>query len=232
MIPIDDHDWNRVTAELDEQGWAVLPRLLDREQCSATVALYDREAGFRKEVVMARHGYGRGTYRYFAYPLPDLVQSLRSALYPRLAPLANRWHERMGFEARFPASHAAFLDRCHGAGQARPTPLMLRYRTGDYNCLHQDLYGEHVFPMQAAVLLSAPGDDFTGGEFVLTEQRPRMQSRAEVVPLEQGDAVIFAVSQRPRIGSRGDHRVNMRHGVATVRSGQRHVLGVILHDAS
>lgn len=231
MIPIDEHDWNRATAELDERGWAVLPKLIDRDQCLATAALYDREAGFRKEVVMERHGYGRGAYRYFAYPLPDLVQSVRSALYPRLTPLANRWHERMGFEARFPADHATFLDRCHGAGQMLPTPLILRYGAGDYNCLHQDLYGEHVFPMQAAVLLSAPGEEFTGGEFVLTEQRPHMQSRAEVVPLEQGDAVIFAVAHRPRTGSRGDHRVSMRHGVATVRSGRRQVLGVIFHDA-
>lgn len=232
MIPIDEHDWNRATAELDERGWAVLPKLLNRDQCLATAALYDREAGFRKEVVMERHGYGRGAYRYFAYPLPELVQDVRSALYPRLAPLANRWHQRMGFEARFPADHAAFLERCHSAGQMRPTPLILRYRADDYNCLHQDLYGEHVFPMQAALLLSAPGEDFTGGEFVLTEQRPHMQSRAEVVPLEQGDAVIFAVARRPRAGARGDHRVSMRHGVATVRSGQRQVLGVIFHDAS
>lgn len=232
MIPIDEHDWNRATVELDERGWAVLPKLIDRDQCLATAALYDREAGFRKEVVMERHGYGRGAYRYFAYPLPDLVQSVRSALYPRLARLANRWHERLGFEARFPADHATFLDRCHGAGQMRPTPLILRYGAGDYNCLHQDLYGEHVFPMQAAVLLSAPGEDFTGGEFVLTEQRPHMQSRAEVVPLEQGDAVIFAVAHRPRTGARGDHRVSMRHGVATLRSGRRHVLGLIFHDAS
>ncbi len=232
MIPIDEHDWNRATAELDERGWAVLPKLLNRDQCLATAALYDREAGFRKEVVMERHGYGRGAYRYFAYPLPELVQDVRSALYPRLAPLANRWHQRMGFEARFPADHAAFLERCHSAGQMRPTPLILRYGTDDYNCLHQDLYGEHVFPMQAALLLSAPGEDFTGGEFVLTEQRSHMQSRAEVVPLEQGDAVIFAVARRPRAGARGDHRVSMRHGVATVRSGQRQVLGVIFHDAS
>lgn len=232
MIPIDEHDWNRATAELDERGWAVLPKLLNRDQCLATAALYDREAGFRKEVVMERHGYGRGAYRYFAYPLPELVQDVRSALYPRLAPLANRWHQRMGFEARFPADHAAFLERCHSAGQMRPTPLILRYRADDYNCLHQDLYGEHVFPMQAALLLSAPGEDFTGGEFVLTEQRSHMQSRAEVVPLEQGDAVIFAVARRPRAGARGDHRVSMRHGVATVRSGQRQVLGVIFHDAS
>jgi hypothetical protein len=232
MIPIDEHDWNRATAELDERGWAVLPKLLNRDQCLATAALYDREAGFRKEVVMERHGYGRGAYRYFAYPLPELVQDVRSALYPRLAPLANRWHQRMGFEARFPADHAAFLERCHSAGQMRPTPLILRYGADDYNCLHQDLYGEHVFPMQAALLLSAPGEDFTGGEFVLTEQRPHMQSRAEVVPLEQGDAVIFAVARRPRAGARGDHRVSMRHGVATVRSGQRQVLGVIFHDAS
>lgn len=232
MTPIDDLDWTRVAADLDERGWTILPRLLDPAACREAAALYDRHTGFRKEVIMERHGYGRGAYRYFAYPLPPLVEALRSGLYPRLAPIANRWHERMGFDVRFPAEHGDFLGRCHGAGQGRPTPLILRYGPGDYNCLHQDLYGEHVFPLQAAVLLSAPGEDFSGGEFVLTEQRPRMQSRVEVVPLGQGDAVIFAVAHRPRSGSRGDHRVNMRHGVATIRSGQRHMLGVIFHDAS
>ncbi|ATE67242.1 2OG-Fe(II) oxygenase [Rhizorhabdus dicambivorans] len=232
MIPTDDHDWARAADDLDERGWTVLPKLLDPEQCAATAALYDHETAFRKQVVMARHGYGRGEYRYFAYPLPRLVAGLRSALYPRLAPVANRWHERMGFDARFPEEHGDFLDRCHAAGQGRPTPLILRYGPGDYNCLHQDLYGEHVFPLQAAVLLSSPGEDFTGGEFVLTEQRPRMQSRAEVVPLGQGDAVVFAVAHRPRAGSRGDHRVNMRHGVATIRAGRRHMLGIIFHDAA
>lgn len=231
MTMIDNHDWSAATADLDTRGWTVLPRLLDAAQCAATAALYDGDAGFRKQVIMARHGYGRGEYRYFAYPLPPLVEALRTAAYPPLARVANRWHERMGLPVRFPDDHRAFLDRCHQAGQVRPTPLLLRYGQGDYNCLHQDLYGEHVFPLQAAVLLSAPGQDFTGGEFVLTEQRPRMQSRAEVVPLEQGDAVIFAVSHRPQRGTRGDHRVNMRHGVATVRSGRRHMLGLIFHDA-
>lgn len=232
MTMIDRHDWAAAAAELDTRGWTTLPRLLDAGACAATAALYDGETGFRKQVVMERHGYGRGEYRYFAYPLPPLVADLRERLYPLLAPIANRWHERMGVDARFPAKHRAFLDRCHEAGQLRPTPLLLRYGPGDYNCLHQDLYGEHVFPLQVAVLLSAPGEDFTGGEFVLTEQRPRMQSRAEVVPLTQGDAVIFAVAQRPQRGARGDHRVTMRHGVATLRSGRRHTLGVIFHDAT
>jgi hypothetical protein len=182
--------------------------------------------------MMARHGFGRGEYRYFAYPLPPLVADLRASLYPRLAPLANRWHERMGLPARFPAEHDAFLERCHAAGQRRPTPLLLRYGPGDYNCLHQDLYGDHVFPIQLAILLSRPGADFTGGEFVLTEQRPRMQSRAQVVPLGQGDAVLFAVNQRPQAGTRGDYRVTMRHGVSSVTAGRRHMLGIIFHDAA
>ena len=181
---------------------------------------------------MARHGFGRGEYRYFAYPLPDMVAALRSALYPRLAPLANQWAGRLGIATRFPETHGDFLERCHAAGQTRPTPLLLQYQADDYNCLHQDLYGEHVFPIQVAVLLSAPGDDFTGGEFVLTEQRPRMQSRAAVVPLQQGDAVIFAVNQRPQRGTRGDYRVAMRHGVSKLHSGTRHTLGIIFHDAS
>jgi uncharacterized protein len=224
-------DWGAVAAALDAQGWAVLPGLLGAGECEDLAALYDAEAGFRSRVVMARHGFGRGEYRYFAYPLPEPVAMLRSALYPRLAPLANRWHARMGIDVRFPDEHAAFLARCHAAGQARPTPLLLNYGLGDYNCLHQDLYGEHVFPLQLAALLSAPGCDFTGGEFVLTEQRPRMQSRAAVVPLGEGDAVVFAVNARPVRGSRGDYRVTMRHGVSEVRSGRRRVLGVIFHDA-
>jgi hypothetical protein len=224
-------DWARVSADLDTQGWAILPRLLDAAACEAAAGLYDRSEGFRSQVVMARHGFGRGEYRYFSYPLPPLVQALRSALYPRLAPLANRWHERTGAPVRFPDEHAAFLERCHRAGQTRPTPLLLQYGPGDYNCLHQDLYGEHVFPLQVAVLLSAPGRDFEGGEFVLTEQRPRMQTRAAVVPLCQGDAVVFAVNSRPVHGARGDYRVKLRHGVSQVRSGRRHTLGIIFHDA-
>lgn len=232
MTPIEQHDWQGIAADLDFRGWAILPGLLDRDACAKTVDLYDREAIFRKQVIMQRHGYGQGEYRYFAYPLPPLVEALRTALYPRLAPIANRWQERLGATTRFPADHADFVERCHAAGQLRPTPLLLRYGAGDYNCLHQDLYGEHVFPLQAAVLLSEPGRDFEGGEFVLTEQRPRMQSRAEVVPLRLGDAVIFAVAHRPRTGTRGDHRVTMRHGVGTVRSGRRHTLGIIFHDAT
>jgi len=217
---------------LNAQGWAVLPGLLDMAECEGIAALYGHDAGFRSHVVMARHGFGRGEYRYFAYPLPPLVADLRASLYRRLVPIANHWQARMGLDVRFPADHGAFVDRCHAAGQCRPTPLLLQYGPGDYNCLHQDLYGEHVFPIQAAVLLSRPGSDFTGGEFVLTEQRPRMQSRAEVVPLEQGDAVLFAVNQRPQTGSRGDYRVTMRHGVSRLRSGRRHTLGVIFHDAA
>jgi hypothetical protein len=228
---LDRFDWTAIAASLDARGWAVLPGLLSPTQCAETAALYDEETGFRSRVVMARHGFGRGEYRYFAYPLPDIVAALRAGLYPPLAAIANLWHHRMGIAHRFPPAHADFLKRCHAAGQARPTPLLLRYGPGDYNCLHQDLYGEHVFPLQLAVLLSEPGRDFTGGEFVLTEQRPRMQSRAAVVPLEQGDAVVFAVHQRPVRGSRGDYRVNMRHGVSEMRAGQRHVLGLILHDS-
>jgi hypothetical protein len=223
------YDWTAIAETLDRQGWAVLPGLLDPGACDAVTAMYDEDARFRSTVVMARHGFGRGEYRYFAYPLPDPVQTLRTQLYPRLAPIANRWHERMGLNRRFPDIHAHYVAECHAAGQVRPTPLLLRYGPGDYNCLHQDLYGEHVFPLQAAILLSR---DFTGGEFVLTEQRPRMQSRASVVPLSQGDAVIFAVSQRPVRGSKGDYRVTMRHGVSPIRSGQRHTLGIIFHDAA
>lgn len=223
-----DHDWTALAETLDAQGWAVLPGLFDPQHCDALAALYDAPARFRSTVVMARHGFGRGEYRYFAYPLPDPVQTLRTALYPRLSPIANRWHERMGLDRRFPDSHADYVAQCHAAGQLRPTPLLLRYGPGDYNCLHQDLYGEHVFPLQAAVLLSR---DFTGGELVLTEQRPRMQSRVSVVPLSQGDAVVFAVNQRPVRGSKGDYRVTMRHGVSPIRSGRRHTLGIIFHDA-
>lgn len=225
-------DWDAVGTALDAQGWAVLPGLIGEADCDGVAALYDGDAPFRSRVVMARHGFGRGEYRYFAYPLPPIVEALRTQLYPRLVPIANRWHERMGIASRFPPTHQAFLDRCHEAGQRRPTPLLLRYGPGDYNCLHQDLYGEHVFPLQVATLLSRPGGDFAGGEFVLTEQRPRMQSRATVVPLARGDAVVFAVNSRPVRGSRGDYRVALRHGVSTVRRGQRHTLGLIFHDAT
>lgn len=225
-------DWSLLARDLDTRGWTRLPNLLTPDECRATAALYGSGEGFRSHVVMARHGYGRGEYRYFAYPLPPLVAALRGTLYPRLVPVANRWYERMGLDPRFPAHHGDFLDRCHAAGQARPTPLLLRYGPGDYNCLHQDLYGDQVFPVQAAVLLSRPGADFTGGELVLTEQRPRMQSRVEVLPLDQGDAILFAVNRRPQTGSRGDYRVTMRHGVSTIREGDRHMLGIIFHDAA
>jgi hypothetical protein len=220
--------------QLDAHGWAVIPGLLTPEQANALTALYDREdeSTFRKRVVMQRHGYGQGEYRYFAYPLPDPVQALRTELYAQLAPVANRWNERLRSEVRFPAEHAELLARCHAAGQVKPTPLLLRYGASDYNCLHQDLYGEHVFPLQLTVLLSRPGDDFTGGEFVLTEQRPRMQSRATVVPLGKGDAVVFAVQHRPVQGVRGYRKVTLRHGVSELRSGHRHTLGVIFHDAA
>ena len=226
-----EQDWTRIAAELDEQGWATLPGLITDAACDDIAALYDRDVAFRSTVVMARHGFGRGEYRYFSYPLPDPVADLRTALYPHLAPIANRWHERMGLEPRFPDCHAGFIARCHEAGQTRPTPLLLRYGPGDYNCLHQDLYGAEVFPLQVAVLLSQPGRDFTGGEFVLTEQRPRMQSRPMVAPLGAGDGLVFAVSQRPMKGSRGDYRVTMRHGVSKLTAGQRHTLGIIFHDA-
>ena len=224
-------DWAGVSRDLDDYGCAVLERLVPREACVALAGLYQDGARFRSRVVMARHGFGRGEYQYFRYPLPDLVAELRTATYARLAPVANRWHDAMGIEARFPATHAEFLARCHAAGQRKPTPLLLRYDAGDYNCLHQDLYGEHVFPLQLAVLLSEPGRDFTGGDFVMTEQRPRMQSRAEVVPLGQGDGVVFAVHHRPVRGARGNYRVNLRHGVSRIRSGRRHTVGIIFHDA-
>lgn len=229
---VDAFDWLRVLQQLDRQGHAMLPALLEPDACEHTASLYDQPALFRSKVIMARHGFGRGEYQYFDYPLPSPVAELREALYPRLAPLANRWNEAMGIDVRYPDAHAGFLERCHRAGQLRPTPLLLRYGAGDYNCLHQDLYGEHVFPLQVAVLLSEPGRDFAGGEFVLTEQRPRMQSRPHVVPLGQGDAVIFAVHHRPVQGSRGSYRVNLRHGVSELRSGRRHTLGIIFHDAT
>jgi uncharacterized protein len=217
---------------LETHGWTILPALLTPAECAKTSALFDGPDLFRSHIHMARHGYGRGEYKYFAYPLPPRIQALRTTLYPPLAALANHWHQRLGNPVRFPATHAEFSARCHAAGQARPTPLLLRYGPGDYNCLHQDLYGEHVFPLQVAILLDAPGTDFSGGEFLLTEQRPRMQSRATVVPLTQGDAVIFPVNHRPVTGPRGDYRITMRHGVSTITSGQRHTLGVIFHDAA
>ncbi|TAJ73491.1 MAG: proline hydroxylase [Phenylobacterium sp.] len=229
---IEAVDWPRVSAELDGQGWAILPKLLDAAEADAIAGLYAREAGFRSRVVMARHGFGRGEYRYFSYPLPDPVQSLRAAAYPRLAPIANRWHERMGNAVRFPDDHAAFLDRCHQAGQTRPTPLLLEYGPDDYNCLHRDLYGEHVFPLQIAVLLDQPGEDFMGGEFVMTEQRPRMQTRPMVLPLRKGDAAVFAVAGRPVKGVRGDYQVKLNHGVSKLHAGRRHTLGIIFHDAT
>ncbi|HEX4166859.1 MAG TPA: 2OG-Fe(II) oxygenase [Bryobacteraceae bacterium] len=227
---VSDYDWQSVAGELDNYGCAVLPKLLSPEECRAIAALYPEESHFRSHVRMARQGFGKGEYRYFKYPLPDLLDGLRTALYPYLANVANEWNGRMGIDERYPGEHASFLKRCHDAGQTRPTPLLLQYVPGDFNCLHQDLYGDLVFPIQATILLSEPSKDFTGGEFVLTEQRPRMQSRAEVVPLWQDDAVIFAVHNRPVKGSNGSYRVNLRHGVSRLRSGMRHTVGIIFHD--
>jgi hypothetical protein len=224
-------DWTRLGEELDAHGCAALRDLLSENECAELAASYADDTLFRSRIVMARHGFGRGEYKYFADPLPELVAGLRAALYPPLAAIANRWNAALGLDARYPAEHGEFLARCHAAGQTKPTPLLLQYGQGDYNCLHQDLYGEHVFPLQVAFLLSEPGRDFTGGEFVLTEQRPRMQSRAEVVPLGRGDGVVFPVHHRPVEGSRGAYRVNLRHGVSRIRSGRRHTLGVIFHDA-
>lgn len=229
---VASHDWETATTELDDAGWSMIKGALTPLEADSIAALYPHSQGFRSTVVMARHGFGRGEYKYFSYPLPPIVSELRTSLYPHLAPIANTWHERMGIDVRFPGDHDAFISRCHGAGQTRPTPLLLQYGEGDYNALHQDLYGEHVFPLQVAILLSEPEADFTGGEFVLTEQRPRMQTRAEVVPLRKGDAVIFAVHHRPQKGAKGFYRVNMRHGVSRIRSGHRHTLGVIFHDAT
>ncbi|WP_277183748.1 2OG-Fe(II) oxygenase [Caballeronia sp. BR00000012568055] len=225
-------DWAEIESQLDGNGAAVAPGLLTREECETLATRYDDNAHFRSRIVMERYSFGRGEYKYFAYPLPDLIGELRRAAYPHLAPIADRWNEIMRIDTRYPREHDAFIERCHQAGQTRPTPLLLRYVPGDYNCLHQDLYGEHVFPIQMAVLLSAPRRDFTGGEFVMTEQRPRMQSRAEVLSLAQGDAAFFAVHHRPVQGTRGPYRVNMRHGVSRLRSGRRHMLGVIFHDAT
>lgn len=225
-------DWERIAMSLDKDGYAQLSAVLTPDECGALAASYDTSERFRSRVVMARHGFGQGEYKYFAYPLPAIVADLRTGLYSPLADIANRWNEALSIETRYPHDHAAYLDRCHRAGQTKPTPLLLRYGEGDYNRLHQDLYGEQIFPLQATFLLSAPDRDFTGGEFVLVEQRPRMQSRAEVVPLEQGDGVIFAVHHRPVDGTRGFYRVNMRHGVSRLRSGRRDTLGIIFHDAT
>ena len=230
-MTFDAYDWAAIAADLDAFGAAVLPGVLTPAQCRDLSDLYDRDV-FRSHVVMARHGFGRGEYKYFRYPLPDPIGPLRAALYPHLAPIANGWKARMDLDTRYPADHADYLAQCHVAGQVRPTPLLLKYGAGDYNCLHQDLYGDLHFPLQVAILLSEPGKDFTGGEFVLTEQRPRMQSRAEVVPLTQGDLVIFAVSQRPVGGTRGSYRVTLRHAVSRVRSGRRFTAGIIFHDAT
>ena len=224
-------DWARAAADLDEAGWAPLGQLLTADECAALAELYAHDDHFRSTIVMARHGFGRGEYKYFSYPLPDIIAALRPALYAPLAPIANRWNEAMGIAVRYPQTHEDFIARCHNAGQTRPTPLLLQYGAGDYNCLHQDLYGEHVFPLQVVILLSQPGQDFSGGELVLSEQRPRMQSRAEVVPLGRGDAAVFAVHHRPVQGKRGTYRVTLRHGVSRLRSGHRHTAGIIFHDA-
>jgi len=229
---VEGIDWERVHGDLDIAGNAVLPGLLFPEECDELAGLYPAEEPFRSRIVMAKHGFGRGEYKYFRYPLPEPVASLRTMLYPRLATVADRWNDALGLAVRYPANHEEFLARCHAAGQTRPTPLLLRYEAGDYNCLHQDVYGEHVFPLQVAILLSKPGRDFTGGEFVMTEQRPRMQSRAEVATVRKGDGLVFTVRNRPVRGSRGVYRVNLRHGVSRIRSGVRHVVGIIFHDAS
>jgi hypothetical protein len=228
---VDAVDWASTSTHLDGYGWAMLKTLLTADECASVAGLYEDDRRFRSHVVMARHGFGRGEYKYFAYPLPDTVAALRAALYPRLAPIANRWNESMSIDVRFPDGLDEFIRRCHKAGQTRPTPLLLQYGAGDFNALHQDVYGEHVFPLQTTILLSEPEKDFTGGEFVLTEQRPRMQSRAEVVPLRRGDAVVFAVRDRPVQGTRRTYRVALRHGVSRLRSGHRHTVGVIFHDA-
>jgi len=228
---ITNLDWEEILLGLDAQGNALLKGILSAEECRFLAELYPKDELFRSRVVMARHGFGRGEYKYFNYPLPDMIAELRTAIYPRLVPLANRWNSALKIDVRYPDKHGEYVRRCHDAGQTKPTPLLLQYQEGDYNCLHQDLYGEHVFPIQVTVLLSEPGKDFTGGEFVLTEQRPRMQSRPEVVPLRQGDAIAFAVHHRPVHGKRGAYRVNIRHGVSRLRSGHRHTLGIIFHDA-
>jgi uncharacterized protein len=231
MERLDSYDWDAIGSDLNASGCAVLPKILSPDECAAIAALYAHEDRFRSHIHMARHGFGKGEYRHFKYPLPDLIAEVRTALYSHAAAFANAWNERMNVATRYPADHAGYLKICHNAGQTRPTPLLLQYTAGDFNCLHQDLYGDLAFPLQVTVLLSAPDKDFTGGEFVLTEQRPRMQSRAEVVPLQQGDAVLFAVHNRPVRGTKGHYRVNLRHGVSRIRSGHRHTLGIIFHDA-
>jgi len=224
-------DWARVARDLDARGSAVIENLLAPQECRELAGLYSNDLRFRSRIVMGRHGFGSGEYKYFRYPLPDTIARLRTGIYPHLAPIANRWNQALGIAVRYPAAHEDFLARCHAAGQKKPTPLLLRYEAEDYNCLHQDLYGEHVFPLQLAILLSEPGRDFAGGQFVMTEQRPRMQSRAEVVSLRQGDGVVFAVQHRPVQGTRGVYRVTLRHGVSRIRSGRRATLGIIFHDA-
>ena len=230
-MTVEDISWERVSQDLDADGNAIIKGILSSDQCDDIRALYEDRKLFRSEVIMERHGFGRGEYRYFKYPLPDLIASLRTSLYPHLVPIANRWNEAMSVDIRYPAKHADYIRRCHQAGQDKPTPLILKYGPDDYNCLHQDLYGEHVFPLQVAVLLSEPEKDFTGGEFVMSEQRPRMQSRPIVVPLRKGDGVVFAVHHRPVQGKKSVYRVNLRHGVSRLRSGNRHTLGIIFHDA-
>lgn len=231
MIRVEAVPWEQVTTDLDAEGFAIIKGVLSTDECEEIRSLYEKKDIFRSNVVMERHGFGRGEYRYFSYPLPRLIAILRTSIYPHLVSIANRWHEAMGLDVRFPVKHADFIDRCHRAGQDKPTPLLLKYGPDDYNCLHQDLYGEHVFPLQLAILLSEPDKDFTGGEFVLTEQRPRMQSRPMVVPLQKGDGVVFAVRNRPVQGRKSVYRVNIRHGVSRLRSGSRHTLGIIFHDA-
>lgn len=228
---VGDVLWEEVSRDLNAEGNAVIKNLLSLGECDEVRALYENEKIFRSHIVMERHGFGRGEYRYFSYPLPELIAAMRTSLYPHLVPIANQWNEALGFKVRYPLNHAEYIERCHLAGQNKPTPLVLKYGADDYNCLHQDLYGEHVFPLQVAVLLSEPDRDFTGGEFVMTEQRPRMQSRPMVVPLRKGDAVVFAVNHRPVRGKKSVYRVNLRHGVSRLRSGSRYTLGIIFHDA-
>jgi len=231
MIRVETIPWEQISQDLDAEGFAIIRDVLSSDECEQIRQLYEKRDIFRSNVVMERHGFGRGEYRYFSYPLPSLIATLRTSVYPHLVPIANRWNEAMGINAQYPAKHADYIDRCHRAGQDKPTPLLLKYGTDDYNCLHQDLYGEHVFPLQLAILLSEPDKDFTGGEFVLTEQRPRMQSRPMVVPLQKGDGVVFAVRNRPVQGKKNVYRVTLRHGVSRLRSGNRHTLGIIFHDA-